>query len=130
MWPWPGTQDHSLRRRIEDSSIAKVRATQGKLLHRPTAVYFSLAVPLFFGLIFVPFFFDVPFNWWSFVWVVPALMVYGWARVLRSAMACELARAYVLAGLCASCGYKLETQVVAEDDCCVCSECGAAWKVC
>lgn len=124
--PWSAISDQSSRRKIEETVAARVRAQR---LIRPTTIYFALVGPLFVGLIFVPFFFDLPFDWWFFMWVLPAVMIWGWARVLRNAMARDLVKAYVQAGLCASCGYKLETQIVSEDGCSICSECGAAWKV-
>jgi hypothetical protein len=57
--------------------------------------------------------------------VVPTAMVY----VVRRVQAGRLARAYVQAGLCASCGYDLRAVQAGGDGFRTCPECGAAWLV-
>ncbi len=50
-------------------------------------------------------------------------------RSHRARASPELVRSYLASNRCPSCDYDLSAQVAAADECKVCSECGAAWRM-
>ncbi|MGH7131943.1 MAG: hypothetical protein ACREJO_08375 [Phycisphaerales bacterium] len=90
---------------------------------------------LSFGPLFISMALDWPPGWWRFAVIFPGtvLMFLLLPEILWRLMPpsrCRLVADAVLKhGCCASCGYGLDVASVQDDGCCVCPECGAAWKV-
>lgn len=75
--------------------------------------------------------FGVKWPWWATILAaipigtLPALIILFFVRHVAAG---HIARSYLLANCCASCGFDLEGTSPQPDGCHVCPECGAAWK--
>lgn len=92
-----------------------------------------MVIPLFVALALVPSMlaFRTSLPWWAQLLAsmplgaMPALLT---LFVVRRAAGDRIARDWIRAGYCASCGQDLTGVAPADDDCVVCPECGAAWR--
>lgn len=62
------------------------------------------------------------------LFVGPLLIPFTVASRATRISAADIARQYVRAGLCPSCGYRLPDVPPEPDGCRVCPECGGAWR--
>jgi hypothetical protein len=93
-----------------------------------------IGVPLFFGVVIGPSFWLMSPRFGLLGPVLaclPMVFILGAAPVLiaRLVVGRRVAREYVRAGYCGSCGYDIQAAPIAADGCRVCPECGAAWRV-
>ena len=76
--------------------------------------------------------FGLKWPWWGQILsaipigVIPSLVIIA---VIRRVAGGYVARCYLYAAYCASCGFDLRGIEVQADGCHVCPECGAAWKL-
>lgn len=121
---------------VRAAKAAGVDKTQLALAQRPMRkaetwlVFLWLGAVPFAGICFLLTIEMLPARW---CWVSPAIMLAIAAGVHALAAPFLLRRAHRLASLdlslCPSCGYDLSTLHAEQDGCCVCPECGGAWKL-
>ena len=99
------------------------------------AVIAVLPALLSFGPLMLSMALNWPAGWWRFAVIIPGTIVMFlllpdllW-RLMPPSRCRLVADAVLKHGCCASCGYGIDGASVQEDGCCVCPECGAAWKV-
>lgn len=96
--------------------------------------YGVLALPVLLAAALAPVYvaFQWPAPWWGRIvamlpmTVLPAVVTIWLVRRVAGE---RIARLYVLAGYCASCGYDLEATAERPDGVRLCPECGAGWRI-
>lgn len=114
-----------------DPAAVRIRPTRGEVVHGIIAG--AVALPVLLAAALTPAYlaFSTGLPWWGTILaslplgVIPALVTIFLARRLARR---GIARSYVRAGLCASCGYDLQALDIEGDGCRQCPECGSAWR--
>jgi hypothetical protein len=127
----PGLADSDRQRRLSkaalDDTSGLTRAEKMRF-----ALWFVALFPLVIGAgVLGPMVSD-PRRWWTFLAFVPmaVLPVMMTTFVMRRSIAQRIARRYIRAGYCPSCGYDLAGVAPSQDGTRCCPECGGVWAGC
>ncbi len=131
-WQLPFGEEALRSARLREASrVAPPRPTAGEI--RRGVVLGAVALPLLLASALLPAYlaFGIRAPWWvTILAALPmgALPALATVFIARRAASRRIARVYIRAGYCASCGYDLEAIPEESDGLRVCPECGAAWR--